>query len=500
MKVKVAFLATAINLLVTVILVLVCVSRADAQYTELCRLSATTQDSAAFFEADVIPSLAGLVIGIVCASAMVEFCVLALVIRQVNKEARDALNVLDAFSQGEYSERMPASTGSFSQERERYNLLLSRLQDRLKKLHSRNQAVDLVMTRMQNGLIAVDADLRVMLVTPVAKELLGIKGNAEGMPIVEASKDVRLDQLFSDAMQHADGIYTNEVAARTSAGRGHRPLRLYVSVMRQEGKVVGALALVEDITKLRMLEQVRTDFAANVSHELKTPLTSIKGFVETLMNGAIEKPEMAQKFLRIIMLEADRLTRLINDILSISKLESGEDAIAQERIRIDEVVRNVVEMLELHASEKEVTLHAYDCPPTYVLGHPDRVEQMMINLIENAIKYNKPGGSVSIRIFPNGKEVNISIADTGIGIAEEHLPRLFERFYRVDKGRSRSMGGTGLGLAIVKHIVRSMGGMIEVHSKLGEGTEFLITLPQESEPAREQENDSIEQQQEGEEE
>ena len=189
-----------------------------------------------------------------------------------------------------------------------------------------------------------------------------------------------------------------------------------------------------------------------------------------------------------------------NDILSISKLESGEDAIAQERIRIDEVVRNVVEMLELHASEKEVTLHAYDCPPTYVLGHPDRVEQMMINLIENAIKYNKPGGSVSIRIFPNGKEVNISIADTGIGIAEEHLPRLFERFYRVDKGRSRSMGGTGLGLAIVKHIVRSMGGMIEVHSKLGEGTEFLITLPQESEPEREQENDSNEQQQEGEEE
>ena len=480
MRVKVAFLATAVNLLLTIILVLVCVSHADAQYTELCRLSATTQDSAAFCEADLIAPLAGFVIAIVCASALVEFCVLALVIRHVNKEARDALNVLDAFCQGEYSERMQPSTGSFAQERERFNALLSQLQDRLKKLHSRNQAVDLVMTRMQNGLIAVDADLRVILVTTVAKELLGIKGNAEGLPIVDASKDVRLDQLFSDAMRHADGIYTNEVAARMPGGRGHRPLSLYVSVMRQEGKVVGALALVEDITKLRMLEQVRTDFAANVSHELKTPLTSIKGFVETLMNGAIEKPEMAQKFLRIIMLEADRLTRVINDILSISKLESGEDSGAKELIRIDEVARNVVEMLELHASEKEVTLHAYDCPPTYVLGHPDRVEQMMINLIENAIKYNKPGGSVSIRIFPNGKEVNISISDTGIGIAEEHLPRLFERFYRVDKGRSRSMGGTGLGLAIVKHIVRSMDGMIEVHSKLGEGTEFLITLPQEA--------------------
>jgi len=255
-------------------------------------------------------------------------------------------------------------------------------------------------------------------------------------------------------------------------------LRLYVSVMRQDGKVVGALALVEDITKLRMLEQVRTDFAANVSHELKTPLTSIKGFVETLMDGAIHKPEMAEKFLRIIMLEADRLTRLINDILSISKLESGDDSVTNEKIRIDEVVHNVVEMLEMHAGEKQVSLHYADCKPTYVMGHPDRVEQMMINLIENAIKYNRPGGSVSVSIFPNGNEVNITISDTGIGIAEEHLPRLFERFYRVDKGRSRSMGGTGLGLAIVKHIVRSMGGMIEVHSKLGEGTEFLLTLPQ----------------------
>ena len=274
------------------------------------------------------------------------------------------------------------------------------------------------------------------------------------------------------------GVYTNDVAARTAVGRGHRPLRLYVSPMRNDGKVVGALAMVEDITELRRLEQVRTDFAANVSHELKTPLTSIRGFVETLEAGAIDNPPMAHKFLRIIMLETERLTRLINDILSISKLESGNDEVAIERIRLDKVAYDVCDMLTIHAGEKEVSIHVHmNEKPVYIMGNPDRVEQMLINLVENAIKYNKPGGSVTVQVFSDAKEANVTISDTGIGIAEEHLPRMFERFYRVDKGRSRQMGGTGLGLAIVKHIVRSMNGEIEVHSKLGEGTEFLISLP-----------------------
>jgi len=242
--------------------------------------------------------------------------------------------------------------------------------------------------------------------------------------------------------------------------------------------VVGALAIVEDITELRRLEQVRTDFAANVSHELKTPLTSIRGFVETLQAGAIDNPEMAHKFLNIIMMETERLTRLINDILSISKLESGDDEVAIERIRLDKKAQDVCDMLSIHAQEKQVTVNcATGNTPVYIMGNPDRVEQLLINLTENAIKYNEPGGSVTVQVFANDKEANVTISDTGIGIAEENLPRLFERFYRVDKGRSRQMGGTGLGLAIVKHIVRSMDGEIEVHSKLGEGTEFLVTLP-----------------------
>lgn len=389
---------------------------------------------------------------------------------------QNVMFALDEFSDGNFDARVDPLPGK-SEVVIEYNAIIARIENRIIQQRSRNHALSVVMTQMQNGIIAVDQDLRVILVTPVAKKLLGIIGNPEGALITEASKDVRLDDVFTEAMQQR-GVYTNDVAARRAVGRGHRPLRLYVSPMRKEGKVVGALAMVEDITELRRLEQVRTDFAANVSHELKTPLTSIRGFVETLQAGAIDNPPMAHKFLRIIMLETERLTRLINDILSISKLESGDNEVAIERLRLDKMAYDVCDMLMIHAGEKKVQINVHmNEKPIYIMGNPDRVEQMLINLIENAIKYNKPEGSVTVQVFSNDKEANVTISDTGIGIAEEHLPRMFERFYRVDKGRSRQMGGTGLGLAIVKHIIRSMSGEIEVHSKLGEGTEFLVTLP-----------------------
>lgn len=417
-----------------------------------------------------------IVIVLLLTVAAAVFVMVWLAVSSKERLVNRVMRTLDEFSDGNFDVRIEPIPGQGEAVSE-YNAIIARIQNRIFQQRSRNHALSVVMTQIQNGIIAVDQDLRVMLLTPVAKKLLGIVGNPEGMPVREASKDVNLDEVFKEAMQQC-GVYTNDVAARTTVGRGHRPLRLYVSPMRNDGKVVGALAMVEDITELRRLEQVRTDFAANVSHELKTPLTSIRGFVETLEAGAIDNPPMAHKFLRIIMLETERLTRLINDILSISKLESGDTEVAIERIRLDKVAYDVCDMLTIHAGEKQITIDAHmNQKPTFIMGNPDRVEQMLINLVENAIKYNKPGGSVTVQVFSNDKEANVTISDTGIGIAEEHLPRMFERFYRVDKGRSRQMGGTGLGLAIVKHIVRSMNGEIEVHSKLGEGTEFLITLP-----------------------
>ena len=397
-------------------------------------------------------------------------------VMQREKMVKQVMSALDSFSDGNFDARVEGFREDDPNAAE-YNAIISRTQDRIFKQKDRNHVLSSVMSQMQNGIIAVDQNLNVIYITPVAKKLLGIVGNPEYRNISEVSRDVKLDEVFTEAMRQ-EGVYTNEVAARTAVGRGHRPLRLYVSPVRREEQVVGALAIVEDITELRRLEQVRTDFAANVSHELKTPLTSIRGFVETLQAGAIDNPEMAHKFLNIIMMETERLTRLINDILSISKLESGDDEVTIERIRLDKKAQDVCDMLSIHAQEKQITVNcSTGNTPVYIMGNPDRVEQLLINLTENAIKYNEPGGSVTVQVFANDKEANVTISDTGIGIAEENLPRLFERFYRVDKGRSRQMGGTGLGLAIVKHIVRSMDGEIEVHSKLGEGTEFLVTLP-----------------------
>lgn len=358
-----------------------------------------------------------------------------------------------------------------------FNEMAEQVDRKWKSVRRRNHAMNMVTNTMQNGILAVDSDLHIVLINPAAKQMLGISGSAEGTSISEASHDVKLNSVFTDAMAQ-EGVYTCDVIARTAVGRARRPLRLYVTSLRDDGNTVGALALVEDVTELKRLEQVRTDFAANVSHELKTPLTSIKGFVETLQAGAINKPEMAQKFLNIIMLEADRLTRLINDILSISKLESGDDKVEMQALPLNTMAADICDLLRMHAEQKHITVTCTEnAPQTLIWGNPDRVKQMLINLIDNAIKYTLDGGSVTVAVYKDDTTAYFSCSDTGIGIADENIPRLFERFYRVDKGRSRSMGGTGLGLAIVKHIVMSMNGHIEVHSKLGEGTEFLISLP-----------------------
>jgi two-component system phosphate regulon sensor histidine kinase PhoR len=406
------------------------------------------------------------------------FFAFQIAVNRTNAFTAKVLAVLTSFSEGRFDTRIQGVTGDSVEQTAHFNEVLSRIQDSVYKNRARNQALSTVMNYMQNGILAVDAKLNLILVTPSAKKLLGITGSIyDPVPINQASRDVKLDKALLEAMNQ-DGVYMTEVAMRTGMGRAHMPVRLYMTPMTKEGQVVGVVALVEDVTELRRLEQVRTDFAANVSHELKTPLTSIKGFVETLQNGAISKPETAQKFLKIIMLEADRLTRLINDILSISRMESGAERPPREYVRLDKMAHEISEMLSILASEKDVTITSRkNKEPSFVHANSDQLEQMLINLIENAIKYNLHGGNVNVSVFNNQKTVNLLVSDTGIGIAEEHLPRLFERFYRVDKGRSRSMGGTGLGLAIVKHIASSMGAMVEVHSKVGEGTEFLITFP-----------------------
>jgi two-component system phosphate regulon sensor histidine kinase PhoR len=241
-------------------------------------------------------------------------------------------------------------------------------------------------------------------------------------------------------------------------------------------EVRGVVAVIGDITQLRQLETMRKDFVANVSHELKTPLTSIKGFIETLLDGALEEKATAQKFLTIINQETERLSNLINDLLAMSKLESGQTELKLKSIKLPELVNDILLTIENRLQEKNLEL-ARELAASEIYGDEDLLKEVIINLLDNAIKYTPEGGRILVGSRITGEEIEFFVKDTGIGIPEESLARVFERFYRVDKGRSRAMGGTGLGLAITKHIVERHGGKLAVESELGEGSRFSFTLP-----------------------
>ncbi len=420
---------------------------------------------------------------VLMAAVLIALCcvMVQIIITPINDLLMGVKRLLFDFAEGRFDGRLTIKDeGQYHTYVNEVNEAARRVGEKLLSENRHMQAMSAVMNQSQNGMLAVNNEMKITVATATAKRLLGIRGSCLGVRLGEANKEIELEPIFEEAMQH-DGVSTQdvEVKSRLMVG-GATPVQLYISPLKHENKLTGAVAMVEDVTELRRMERIRNDFAANVSHELKTPLTSIKGFVETLQVGAIDNKPLAMKFLGIIMSEADRLTRLINDILSITKMESGQTEVSNERIQLDAMAAKTVEILKLNDNARnrniKVTLNETS-EPLYVWGNPDRVEQLLMNLIENAIKYNKENGSVSVLLSASSDKLHLEVSDTGIGIEEKHLDRLFERFYRVDKGRSRTMGGTGLGLAIVKHIAQSMGGMIEVHSKYGEGTTFLVTLP-----------------------
>ena len=232
------------------------------------------------------------------------------------------------------------------------------------------------------------------------------------------------------------------------------------------------------MSDLERLERVRKDFVANVSHELRTPLTAIRGYAETLLDGALDDHENNRKFLQVIRAHSIRLNNIASDLLTLSELESGKPLAEPERIPLAAALESALNTVEAEARVREVTVRSDAEGDVFVMGDRTRLEQAFINLLDNAIKFNHPGGEVSVAAGPAGDgKVRVSISDTGVGIPSEDLSRIFERFYRADKARSREMGGTGLGLAIVKHIVERMAGSIQVESTLGKGSTFTLTLP-----------------------
>jgi two-component system phosphate regulon sensor histidine kinase PhoR len=240
----------------------------------------------------------------------------------------------------------------------------------------------------------------------------------------------------------------------------------------------GAIAILHDVTDLERLERVRKDFVANVSHELRTPLAAIQGYAETLLDGGLEDQEHNRQFIEIIKAHSVRLNNIAADLLALSELESGDAGPAPERVSVQDAVEAAIATVESEALLRKVQVHHTLLSDEYISGRKMRVEQVLVNLLDNAVKFNRPEGEVWIEAARvEGGQVRISVSDSGIGIPSEDLPRVFERFYRVDRARSRAAGGTGLGLSIVKHAVERMGGSITAESQLGKGSKFTVTLP-----------------------
>jgi len=295
----------------------------------------------------------------------------------------------------------------------------------------------------------------------------------EGRPLPQVVRDPSVLTLVRQALERAEPSEAEVVLA--SGPR--RLLHVHVAPVIDGGAAPGAILLARDVSAIRRLERMRSDFVANVSHELRTPIAAITGAAETLAGGALSDAEAAPRFVETIERHADRLKALVDDLLTLSRLESAPDTVERVPFDVGSTLRQACEALVARAREAGLTLAVEAPSPLRVRGDPEAMRRVVDNLVVNAITYTPAGGSVRVTGVAEGAQAVLTVADTGIGIAREHLERVFERFYRVDKARSREKGGTGLGLAIVKHGVHLHGGTVDVRSRVGVGTEFVVRVP-----------------------
>ena len=345
---------------------------------------------------------------------------------------------------------------------------LQRLLDRLRFESARREAI---LSGMAEGVLAVDHDLRVTFSNAAFLRAIDFRGaRSEGRLLLELIRDPDLYALLRGVVHSGD---PQKQRFNLSAARG-RTFEIQATPLDMpSGR--GAIAILHDITDLERLEQVRKDFVANVSHELRTPLAGIIGYADTLLDGALEDQKHNRQFVEIIRGNAVRLNSIAGDLLILSELESGTEPAEPEIISLRGVLDSALATVAGEARHREVSLVRDQVDDVFVSGSRLRLEQALLNLLANAIKFNRPGGEVRVRVaLALQGDVEIVISDTGVGIPSEDLPRIFERFYRVDKARSRQVGGTGLGLSIVKHVVERMNGAIKVESQLGRGTTFTL--------------------------
>lgn len=390
----------------------------------------------------------------------------------------DLTEATRSIAKGNFGEQVYfSSDDEIGQLAESFNIMSLELNKRIEELKESNMNNYAILKSMINGVIAIDNDLNIMFINSAAQQMFDIEEKEiKSINVSKAFQDHPLSILFNEEFS----IY-GDVKSELTLEHPHRVYRIFSNVIRDKDHTqnnMGLLLSFVDITQMRQLENMRKDFVANVSHELKTPLTSIQGFIETLKEGAADNKPVRDKFIDIIDIEANRLKQLIDDILVLSDIEKSTAVSQDTAVDLKDVLSEISEMMKQIAERKAIQVH-YELPKqlSSLQGNKVWLKQMLINLIDNGIKYTPENGEVWLRVNENYKEFELVVEDNGIGIEADHLERLFERFYRVDKARSKKAGGTGLGLAIVKHIVLSMKGSITVESEVDQGTRFIIKLP-----------------------
>ena len=359
------------------------------------------------------------------------------------------------------------------------NQTAERLQKQMLALNEERNLRTLILANMTRGVIAIDSRHAILDMNESARRLLGLSLPApEGALLGEIVRYPELLSLIEDSERRGD-LVEKEMRAGDS---GDVVLDMRASALNDvAGNRIGTLLVLSDVTRLRRLETVRQDFVANVSHELRTPVTSIKGFAETLLEGAVQDPQTAERFLKIIVRQSNQLESIIRDLLELSRLdEPSAQALERQETPVAAILKNAAELCQRRAAERGVSLSLSCEEGLRAVVHAGLMEQALVNLIDNAITYGTAGeqaARVDIEAVKEGPSIRITVRDYGLGIERQHLDRLFERFYRVDKGRSRELGGTGLGLAIVKHIALIHNGTVGVESELGKGSAFTIRLP-----------------------
>lgn len=394
----------------------------------------------------------------------------------VRKYLREIIEVSKRVSNNEHHARMDlGGNGELGEFAKNYNEMIKSLYNTFDELEYKNLQLRSILKSISNGILAIDIEGNILLINDEAKKMINCPKEVmvEGRNISFA---IRNNLILKQIMMFMGSKVNEKTVINMEDGRFLRIKLDPVYLQNNKSIVIGSIVNIEDISERVRAENMRKDFVANVSHELKTPLTSISGFAETLkLNENIDK-ETRNRFLTIIDGEANRLRRLIEDILTLSFIENDKKE-EKEAINLYSVYRRVEDMLMISARTKNISLNCDADETIKIAANADYVKQIILNLVDNAIKYTPENGNVNVKIFADKDDAVIKVSDTGMGIPKEDQARIFERFYRVDKARSREIGGTGLGLAITKHIAMNLGGTISVESELEKGSTFTVRIP-----------------------